>query len=39
MEELIIPNSVTSIGEFAFSYSKLPNITLPNQCTVIKFEI
>ncbi len=33
--EYIIPNSVTTIGAYAFSYCKLTGITIPNSVTTI----
>jgi hypothetical protein len=35
LTKLTIPNTVTSIGEFAFSHSNLTSITIPNSVTII----
>ena len=32
----IIPNSVTSIGEYAFSFSNKTSIVIPNSVTIIE---
>lgn len=36
-EGITIPNSVTSIGDYAFNSTKLPNITIPNSVTSIGY--
>ncbi len=35
ISSVVIPNSVTSIGDFAFQFNKLTSVTIPNSVTTI----